>query len=443
MVIFLKDSIAFLDNLLKKDDVVVVGCSGGPDSMVLLTLLLKLRNKKNLKIICCHVNHNVRNESIVEMNYVEKFSASNNIIFEKMIITNYGDDNFENEARNFRYNFFDEIVNKYNASYLMTAHHGDDLIETILMRIVRGSTLSGYKGFSMIVNKNNYKIVRPLIFATKDEIVNYANDNNIQYFIDSTNMMDIHTRNRYRKVVLPFLKSEDKNVNKKFLKFNNIMEKCETFINNEVNKYIDDIFIDDRLVISKFLELDDFVKNRVICYMLEKFYQDDLFLISDSHVDLIINLINSKKSNGSIYLPNEVKAIKNYDYLEIKKDIASISSYDIEIENFVLLPNGKKIEKIDFSELNNNNFCRLSSEDVCLPLHVRTRKNGDKMKIKNSIGYRKIKDIFIDLKIPVEDRDTWPIVVDSKDNIVWLPGLKKSCFDRLKSDKCDIILKYY
>ena len=90
-----------------------------------------------------------------------------NIIFEYIKIENWGDDNFHNEARTVRYNFFDEIVELYSARYLMTAHHGDDLIETILMRIVRGSTLKGYSGFSRIVQKDNYTLVRPLITVTK------------------------------------------------------------------------------------------------------------------------------------------------------------------------------------------------------------------------------------------------------------------------------------
>ena len=101
---------------------------------------------------------------------------------------------------------FDELVNNYSAKYLMTAHHADDLIETILMRIVRGSTLKGYSGFSKILDKGSYKIIRPLITLTKDEIISFNEANNIKYFIDSTNNEDFHTRNRYRHVVLPFLK---------------------------------------------------------------------------------------------------------------------------------------------------------------------------------------------------------------------------------------------
>ena len=136
----MKQAYQYLFDLLKEKDIVVVGCSGGPDSMALLYMLDKIRTIKNIYLVCCHVNHNVRMVSKDEQIFMEKWCLDHDIVFETMTIQKYGDDNFENEARTIRYKFFDDIVKKYNANYLMTAHHGDDLIETILMRIVRGST---------------------------------------------------------------------------------------------------------------------------------------------------------------------------------------------------------------------------------------------------------------------------------------------------------------
>ena len=102
---------------------IVVGCSTGPDSMALVDMLLKVRDKYQLSIIIAHVNHNVRKESYEEAKFLEDYCNKNNLIFESMVIENYGDDNFHNEARFIRYNFFDNIVHKYDADYLMTAHH--------------------------------------------------------------------------------------------------------------------------------------------------------------------------------------------------------------------------------------------------------------------------------------------------------------------------------
>ena len=205
-------------NLLDKD-VIVIGCSGGPDSMALMYILQEIRKKTKLLLVCAHVNHNVRVESKQEEEFLRQYCFDNNIMFESMTIQNYGDDNFHNEARKIRYQFFEDIVNKYKAKYLMTAHHGDDLVETILMRLVRGSTLKGYAGFEKMVKKDNYTLIRPLIFTTKEEIEQYDIDKNIPYVIDKSNFKGKYTRNRYRKEVLPFLRHNTSSPFKSTLKF--------------------------------------------------------------------------------------------------------------------------------------------------------------------------------------------------------------------------------
>ena len=167
LLIFLKEKLCLNDN-----NTVVIGVSGGPDSMFLLYTLVKLKKDIPFKIVCSLVNHNVRRESVKERKFLEEWCLKNDVLFESMKIEKYSDDNFHNEARTIRYQYFENIVKKYNADYLMTAHHGDDLMETILMRIVRGSTLKGYSGFEQIVDMGRYKIVRPLIHMTKEEIEN-------------------------------------------------------------------------------------------------------------------------------------------------------------------------------------------------------------------------------------------------------------------------------
>ncbi len=411
--------------------------------MALMDVLLKLRKKFNLSIVCAHVNHKLRVESDDEMVWLEDFCKKKDVIFEKMIINNYGDDNFHNEARNFRYNFFESLVHKYGAKYLMTAHHGDDLMETILMRIARGSTLSGYAGFKKISVKEDYTILRPLIYVTKDELLSYNKDNGVEYVIDKSNFSDKYTRNRYRKEVLPFLKKEDPNVHLKFLKYSELLFDCDEYLDVETDKYAKTLYNDKYIEINKFKELDNVIQNKFINRLLESYYEDDMILISDVHVDLIKSLIYSNRANSFIYLPNAVKVIKSYDKVYFKRETEQIDNYEIELLDYANLPNGKNIKCIESSDVNNNFYCRLSSKDVVLPLHVRTRKSGDKMKVKGLNGSKKVKDIFIDSKVPISQRDLWPVVVDSTDKIVWLPGLKKSKFDVQKNEKCDIILRYY
>ena len=424
------------------NDSIVVGCSTGPDSMALVDLLLKLRNKYNLSIIIAHVNHNVRKESYEEAVFIKNYCEDHNLAFETMVIENYGDDNFHNEARNIRYNFFESVVNKYGAKYLMTAHHGDDLIETILMRIVRGSNLNGYGGFKSIVVMDNYSIVRPLLNYTKKELEEYDVENSVPYFVDSSNDKDKYTRNRYRKNVLPFLKEEDKDVHYKFIKFSNTLNEASRFIDKLRNNALKRVLIDEVLLIDKFLEEDSYIQKEILYYLLSEFYQDDLILLGDKHIELLLKLIQNKKPNGFINLPNDVIAKKNYNEFVITRDTEVISGYEIEFDNYAMLPNNHSIERIEETLDNSNNICRLSSKEIVLPLTIRTRRIGDKISIKGLNGSKKVKDVFIDKKISLDKRDSWPIVVDASGNVVWIPGLKKSKFDKLKSDVYDIILKY-
>ena len=440
----MKETLEFLEKKvgIKNNDIIVLGNSGGPDSMFLLNALLTLRDKYNLKIVCAHVNHNVRIESESEQLFLMNYCKEHNVLFESMKIEEYGDDNFHNQARNIRYNFFEDLVKKYDANYLMTAHHGDDLMETILMRIVRGSTLKGYSGFDKIVDNGAYKVVRPLIFLTKDYIKEYDDNNNIPYVIDKSNFKDKYTRNRYRLKILPFLKEEDKNVHEKFLKFSETLEEYDRFINNEIKKSIDNVYKNNIIDINKYLKLDKLIQRKVIEYILEDIYKEDLMIINNKHVDLIMDLIYSKKANSKVCLPHNIEVNKNYDKVSFSKEIKEVIDYNIELTTLNKLPNNHIIRIVDEEESNNNYVCRIDLDDVKLPLYIRTRKLGDKMNLKKIDGSKKIKDIFIDCKIPKDERDTWPIVVDSLDKIIWIPGVKKSKYSKLKSEKYDIIIKY-
>ncbi len=442
----MEESYDYLMNELKikYGDTVVAGVSGGPDSMALLSLLIQVKKALDIEIVCAHVNHNTgRPGQFEEQKFVEKYCRNHNVTFETMTIEDYGDDNFHNEAHTKRYNYFSGLIKKYNAKYLFTAHHGDDLIETILMRIVRGSTLRGYSGFSKVIDKGSYKIVRPLMNLTKEEILAYDKKNKIPYALDSSNQKDVYTRNRFRKYIVPEFKKEDPNVHNKFYKFSKTLLEYNEYIDKEVAKKIKSIYVNEVLNIEKFVQEDKVIQMKIIYYILEHIYQDDLMLVTDRHAEILCEVINSKRANVKVHLPNNIQAIKSYNTLVLANLEQKTNEYEIEIIKFINLPNGKNIEVVDKSDDTDNYICRLSKEDVVFPLHVRTRKDGDKMAVKGMIGNKKINDIFINEKISTKDRDLWPVVVDNEENIVWLPGLKKSKFDKQKNENYDIILKYY
>lgn len=425
------------------NDVIIIGCSSGPDSMALVDMVNNLKDKYNLKLIVAHVNYHVREESNEEAEYVKEYCEKNNLIFEYFYVDEYGDDNFENEARRLRYKFFGRLAKKYNAKYVLTAHHADDLMETILMKLVRGSNLNGYAGFKSEVQRRGYKVVRPLISYTKDELINYCENNKVKYYVDKTNSDPFYTRNRYRKYMLPFLKKENSEVHKKFLKFSKTLLEVNDYVGEETNRALERCIKDDKIDIDKFKLEDKFIQKEMLYKLLSESFQDDLILVSDKHIDLILDLINSKKANNKVLLPNNITFIKKYNYVEIiDKSDEEIDDYNYEFIDKLLLPNGKRIERVDSCEDNSNNIIRLNSEEIKLPIIVRNRRNGDKIKIKNLNGSKKIKDIFIDEKIDISLRDKWPIVCDYEGTILWVPGVKKSSFDKSTNDRYDIILKY-
>lgn len=415
---------------------VVIGVSAGPDSMCLLDLL----QKKTTKIVVCHINHNVRKESIEEEEYITKYCQDKNIILEKTTINNYQENNFENEARKKRYMFYEEILKKYNSKTLLLAHHGDDLIETILMKISRGSNLEGYAGIKEISNVKNYQIIRPLLKYTKEDIINYNKYNNIKYYNDSSNQSTNYTRNRYRLNILPLLKKEDKNIHKKYLKYSKTLIEYDDYIKREVKRNINNVYKDNIINIDNLNKLDTFLIKNILYNIMNNIYQNKNNIITDRHIQNIISLLNNTKPNIKIDLPNNKEIVKEYNKLIIKDKTSDIKNYKIEFNDKIEIEN-LIIEKIESEDDDSNSVCRLNSKDITLPLYIRNREDGDYIILKGSNNRKKIKEIFIEKKLPLNKRNNYPLLVDSNNNIIWIPNIKKSKFCNKKSENYDIIIR--
>lgn len=429
----MKNSLDFIKTYISNNDKIVIGVSGGADSMCLLEMLKISIPFKN--IICAHINHNIREESKSEEKFVKDYCLKNKIIFET-ITFDKGKYN-ESELRKKRYQFFDEIVNKYQAKYLLTAHHGDDLIETVLLRLTRGSNLKGYAGIELFSKRKNYQILRPLLYVTKEEISEYNKANNIKYIIDVSNFKDYYTRNRYRHNILPFIKNENKNVHLKYLKFSHELLEYYNYVEKIVKNNIKEYYSKGVYNLESFKTQDSLIKRKIIEEILRLQYIDNLELITDKHVQSILSLTN--KSNGILNLPAGLIVEKSYNELIFSYESPKIYEFDYILDKSLSLPFGKLAIVEDNTD--NSNYCiKLDSSEIAFPIHVRTRRNGDKIKVKNLNGIKKVKDILIDEKIPIKEREKIIILTDNEDNILWIPGIKKSSFD--KSENYDIIIKY-
>ena len=436
----MKKEIGFLKKILKENDIIVFACSGGPDSMCLLNLLVKEQVNKKLKLICAHVNHNMRKESKEEWKFVKRYCEERSIIFEGLEITEYNQENFHEEAHQKRRKFIESIIAKYHADYLMTAHHGDDLTETILMRLTRGSTLNGYAGFAKIQKENGYTLVRPLITATKNQIKDYNDLHKIPYVLDSSNNKDTYTRNRYRHRILPFLKEENKNVHQKFLKFSEEICRISEFLVKYIDNALTDCMENDTLLIVELKKQEPLIQQEIIKRYLYHIYKEDIRELKEIHQKMILELIHSKKSNGEIHLPKRRIARKNYNNFFIEK-YNNKESLLLEL-NEAIKNDQYQIHKVKETTEKSNFVLRLNSEEIAFPLTIRKRKIGDRIESKNLNGHQKIKDILIDKKIPLAKRDEIPLLVDHNDQVLWIPGIKKSKFDKELNEKYDIIYKY-
>ena len=439
---FLKDHSFKLEN--KR---MVVGVSGGPDSLALLHFLLSERVKRNLFIVVAHIDHMFRGqESYEDAMFVKGFCEQNQIPFE-MVQVNVSEvmkktgKSSQIAGREVRYAFYQNIMEKYHSRYIALAHHGDDQIETILMRLTRGSTGLSRTGIPFLRPFHTGVIFRPFLCVTKTEIEEYCRKFNLVPRIDPSNKKDLYSRNRFRSQVLPFLKTENPQVHEQFQRFSEELQQDELFLQEltvqELNKVVKkrnecEITVDIRGFSIKPLPL----QRRGIQLILNYLYKEKPTDLSALHIEQVFHLMEHGKPSGKLDFPNGLKVLRSYGDLSFTfleyGPAQETYCYVMNEPGKVDLPNGGRIE-LHYSDLkfaqSGSNIAVFAADSIRWPIIIRTRKAGDRMTVKGMQGSKKLKDIFIDQKIPLRDRNTWPVVTDGEDCIIWLPGLKKSSFE--------------
>lgn len=416
--------------LISKNDVIVIAVSGGIDSMVLLHQLYLLKESMNLTLIVAHINHGVREASNEEFEFVKKTAEKYQVIFEGTKLTDLPKTNFHDFARTRRYEFFHQICEKYHADKLALAHHLDDQAETILMRLVRGTSFKGYGGIYESVKEKQIEVIRPLLEVSKDTIENYQKKYQIEYRYDLSNDSDTYTRNRYRHHILPTIEKENKQYRSKFIQFTNYMQEA-----NKLVEQMSDSFIKTHLIqrennvlfpIAQFNQENRIVKRDI----LKKSYDiltQNTDEISYKQMNQLLDIIESDKPNAEMEISSMWIAIRSYDTFQMMKQSSSLpvlpeiliqgeGEWKFGDDIFIVSSTKPNIISGICLELWYNNL------DFIFPLTVRTRLEGDK--IKTASGTKKIKDLFIDKKIPLNERDLIPIVRDVSNQIIWIPGVR-------------------
>ncbi|WP_075979842.1 tRNA lysidine(34) synthetase TilS [Bacillus massilinigeriensis] len=420
---------------------ILVGVSGGPDSLALLHFLWKHRTQWNLDIFAAHLDHMFRGEeSYGEALFVRDFCEERNIPFEmkQVNVPKYMEQtglSLEIAARNCRYQFFEEVAEKLHIDYLALGHHGDDQVETILMRLTRGSTGKARAGIPFLRPFKSGFIFRPFLCLNRREIEKYCTDNHLDPRRDPSNESLLYSRNRFRHQVLPFLHKENPHVHLHFARFSDELISDEDFLQEltvqEMSKVMK-VRSQGKIVISieEFLKIPMPLQRRGIQLILKYLYKEKPASLSAIHIDQVFLLISNPHPSGILDFPNGLKIVRSYDECHFNVQLQEVQPYCIEISKpgFYLLPNGSKLimEFVDDIQEDKDLNTLLLKLEGTLPIIVRTRKNGDRMTLKGMNGTKKIKDIFIDKKVPVHERNAWPIVTNHSNEIVWIPGIKKA-----------------
>ena len=267
-------------NLIEDGDKIVVGVSGGPDSISLLDILNEFKKNKilNIQIIAAHVNHQIREEADEDEDYVRKYCEKNKIKFyvKRIDVIKYANNNkigLEEAGRILRYEFFDEILQKENANKIAIAHNKNDKAETIIMNIIRGSGISGLKGIEPI---RDNKYIRPIIECERAEIEKYADEKDLNPRIDKTNFENDCTRNKIRNIVLPYIKKEfNSNIIETMNRLSNLAIETDEYIQKQVLETHDEIKIAETkknivLDLKKFNSKDMLIRKKLLIYTISK-----------------------------------------------------------------------------------------------------------------------------------------------------------------------------
>ncbi|WP_336015366.1 tRNA lysidine(34) synthetase TilS [Fusobacterium polymorphum] len=424
-------------NLIESNDTIVVGFSGGPDSVFLVEMLKKLQHFFNFKIYLVHINHLLRGEDAdSDENFSFEYAKKNNLeIFIKRIpvkeIAKEIGKTLEEVGREERYKFFSEIYEKVRATKIATAHNKDDQIETFLFRLIRGTSLQGLEGIKI---KNN-NVIRPISEIYKKDILEYLNKNEIQYKIDKTNFENEFTRNSIRLDLIPFIE-ERYNIKFKDKIFSLIKEIRENNQNNSLNlsDYTDS---ENRIILEKTKFLSNFDKKNLLSLFLNKKNIE----VNRNKIDEISSLI---KSNGTkkIDLDKSYRIVKDYTYLYIedKKENCVINNNVIQVkipseqifDNFKITVS--TIENLDIPKQKNQYLLDAIYNDI---IEVRYRKEGDRIFLGEKHS-KKIKEIFIDQKIPKDIRDRLPIFLYNN-TIFWIYNVKKAYIPKINKNENKLI----
>lgn len=419
-----------INTLWNKEDKIAIALSGGVDSIVLFHLLVTEYKDSYKELVVFHINHGLREESYEEAEFVERFVKDFDVKFykEELNMSGLERDSHTSEemlARELRYQAFNKMAKLEGVTKLLTAHHKNDQVENILMRLLTGRSIDHSLAICEEIEMAGLTIYRPLLNSLKAELEEYAKEKNLHYYVDATNFDTDYTRNNIRHNIVPLLNDINSGSFDNLINFANYYQN----INNNLKKAIlsnKDNYIFSRdedkisLVKDKFLELNE----EEMYFLLKDLITDELgvFDIKQKAIFDVVSSLKKNSGNKSYDLKNNLKIISQYETLYIHKiekkcyndkieiiidKICENSVYEFYQNKFIISTDAKDSE-IGFNK----------SE---LPLLVTIKKEGDRVR-RGEIN-KKLSRIFIDEKVPKELRDTLPVIRNNKGEVLGVLGI--------------------
>ncbi|MDD3737887.1 MAG: tRNA lysidine(34) synthetase TilS [Lentimicrobiaceae bacterium] len=410
------------ENLFQKQDKLLVGVSGGVDSVVLLNILVKL----NYNVSVAHVNFNLRgNDSHQDYLFVEKMAKSLSVPFffknaDTHLYMKQHKLTLQEAAREIRYDWFNQLISENNFFAVLTAHHLNDQFETQVINLLRGT---GFKGLRAMLPKQN-NIIRPLLFATSEMIRQYATENNLPWREDISNQSDDYLRNYIRHNVLPLLLEVSPNLLEIAEKNAQNFRDAELILENHINQVKNQVFVEENGI--TYIDLDK-IKNLepVAAYM---YYLLKDFGFNKSQTDGIVQDVETTSGRCFSSATHTLLCDRNSIII---KPIETNEKFVTETYNSIdeLLSNKSKVidfKQIAYSEikdLKNKNQAFLDISKIKFPVTIRHWQQGDKFIPFGSKNFKKLSDFFIDNKLSLFEKEEI-LLLTSGDDIAWIIGMR-------------------
>ncbi|CAG7656372.1 tRNA(Ile)-lysidine synthase [Paenibacillus allorhizosphaerae] len=435
------------EHLISPGDGVVVAVSGGPDSVALLHLLFALSGRYRWRLTVAHVNHGFRGEEsereaaiVVGLAQELRLPCESVDIDVPRHIRETGK-NAQVAARELRYAFLTEVAERSSASRIALAHHADDQAETALMRFIRGTGPSGLAGMPMRrMVKNGLELIRPLLRIYKSDLVDYCHRHRLPYCTDSSNLENKYFRNQMRNVALPFLRQYNEQLSSSLLHLTEMAAAENDYMERETSEIFKQMVKRDGGIYTwsakSFAGVHVALQRRLIKLILN-------YLASDPDgIDFVtvegarLAIAAKEPSNFRREIGQNITIVREYDRIAVHTMVLQPVAYAYAVERgsetIVIPETGVMLEfrwldgEISPARGAAPYEAWFDADELDFPLSVRSRKPGDRMKPYGLNGTKKVKDMYIDAKIPPLLRERIPIVEDAKGTVLWLPGVRRS-----------------